>query len=527
MANYPKNSLLVIATLLLALIATSCKKEKTSWDADFTIPIAQTTLSLNNIIADSLIATDANNHVSISYNTDIFNYNIDSIIKIPDTVTSFKYHAYSTSTLSPGQPIALTSEVKSFNFEPARITQVDIKQGFLVYTCLNPLTTPLIITYTIPAAKKNGVAFLIKETIPASDGVTPKSYTSRIDLSDYSIDMRGPNLDNSNRFQTSMYITTDPNGSPTTMTNGQEFTFHTNFENLQLNYIKGYLGNEIQTTGPDTTAFDFFQRISCSSLSLNNIDVTLKISNGIGADIRFIPISLSSKNGSTGQVTPLSGDIIGKSYNITRASETHQATNPVKPTISTLDFSNTNIKSLIENLPNQFIFGSSIQINPLGNISNGNDFIYSNNGLSANLNIKIPLSFKANSMILSDTLVYKTSSNEKINSGTISLLISNSFPVNAKIRLFILDQNNQPTNEITPANQWITAGSEDSNNAPIASNSILKLNLEGETLKRFFTSNKLLLTSEINTAGTNYVNISTKSSIQVKIVGNFNTNIEY
>lgn len=516
-----------IIGILLVVIFAGCKKEKTSWDADYTVPIAQTTLSINQLLADSLLTTDVNNHLNIEYHNQLLDYNIDSVVTIPDTVTSYSIAASSSGTINAGQPIAVNTDVKTFAFQPARITEVDIEKGFLVFTCINPLNVPLKVTYSIPAAKRWGIPFALSETIPASTNGNPYHFSSKIDLSNYCIDMRGPAFDNCNRFQTSLNIITDPNGGTATVNAGQQFVFYTNFEGLGLKYIKGYLGNDIQTSGPDTSLVDFFKKITSGSLALNSIDVSLKIVNGIGADISMIPQILIGNNTRTHQSVSLSGAVIGKSYNITRSTETHLMNNPVIPTVTNINFSGTNILSLIENLPDQFIFKSALQINPMGNISCGNDFIYARNGLTADLNIKIPLTFRANTLTLADTINYDIKNSTQINSGTLAFQISNSFPVSAKIRLYLLNEAHLITDEITLGNQQINAGYENSNHIPIAANSTMNVTMSSEILQRFLTGKQLLLVAALNTTNSNFVNISAGSKIQVKIIGNFNTNIEF
>ncbi len=525
-----KGRLYIITLVLLGLITTfttSCQKEKTTWDADFTLPIAQTSLTINQLIADSLLVTDANNHLTVVYNSQILNYNIDSLVSIPDTVTTYSLTSSSSGTLSPGQPIANSTEVKSFAFEPARITQVDIEHGILAFNCLNPLSTPLKITYSIPAAKRYGVSFLLSETVPGAQGGVPYHFSKNIDLRDYSIDMRGPALNNCNRFQTSLVIITDPDGGNAEVNPGQTFTFYTKFDNLQLKYVKGYLGDDTQLQGPDTTYIDFFKKITTGSISLNSMDVYLKITNGIGADISMMLQQFSGTNTRTNQTTALTGEVIGKSYNITRATETHQNLTPVIPSITNISFANTNIRTFFENLPDLMTLQSKIRINPMGNISCGNDFIYAHNGLTADLSLRIPLTFKANTLTLADTIDYSIGENSTINAGNITLQVNNSFPVSAKIKLYILNTNLQITDEITLPNQQISAGYENSNYAPIGANSSINITLPAATLQRFISSKKLLLIAELNTSSSNFVYINANSKIQLKIIGNFNTNMEY
>lgn len=522
--EFVSNALIIVVCLIL-IFSVGCKKEKTKWDADFAFPIAQTTLSINQLIADSLLATDANNHIIISYDNRILNYGIDSMISIPDTVTTYSIASVSSGTINAGQTLASSVETKSFPFEPARITQVDIENGYLLFTCINPLNVPLKATYSIPAAKRYGQSFYFSETIPAAQGNTPYRYESKIDLRDFSIDLRGPNLNNCNRFLTNLNIVTDPNGGSAQIYPGQQFKFFTKFDGLRIRYVKGYLGDDIQTTGPDTTMVDFFKKITAGTVSLNSMDVNIKVTNGIGADITMIPQLLKGVNKRTSEEVSLAGDIIGRSYNITRSRETHLPSQPVIPSVLQLDFANTNILDLLEALPEMMIFKSTLKLNPMGNISCGNDFIYAQNGLTMDLKMKIPLTFKANTLTLCDTIDYSISKNSGLNSGSITLMMTNSFPVSAKIKLYILNSSSQITDEITNPNQTILAGKE-INNIPVGTNSTIQINLPNAVFNRLVQSKKLLMIAELNTAGSTFASIHSQSKIRVKIVGNFNSNIE-
>ncbi|MBK6410088.1 MAG: hypothetical protein IPF78_10360 [Flavobacteriales bacterium] len=69
-----------------------------------------------------------------------------------------------------------------------------------------------------------------------------------------------------------------------------------------------------------------------------------------------------------------------------------------------LDQGNSNIDLFIENLPSRVDYALDITINPLGDISNGHDFLYHDSKLSADLEIDIPLNLIATDLTLRKTV---------------------------------------------------------------------------------------------------------------------------
>jgi hypothetical protein len=78
---------LVTLLSLLILLISGCKKEsKTEWDSELLAPIARTTLSIENLVKDSLARVNGDDYVTLVYNATIYELNLaDQLIKIPDT----------------------------------------------------------------------------------------------------------------------------------------------------------------------------------------------------------------------------------------------------------------------------------------------------------------------------------------------------------------------------------------------------------------------------------------------------------
>ena len=79
--------------LLPLLFTAGCKKEeRTGWDTELLVPIATSTLSLNNIVKDSALVVNSEGYYTLSYKSSLFSFNLaDQIINIPDTSIGQKF----------------------------------------------------------------------------------------------------------------------------------------------------------------------------------------------------------------------------------------------------------------------------------------------------------------------------------------------------------------------------------------------------------------------------------------------------
>ena len=109
-----------------------------------------------------------------------------------------------------------------------------------------------------------------------------------------------------------------------------------------------------------------------------------------------------------------------------------------------MNSNNSNIKALLENLPDKISYNIDVAINPNGNISNGNDFVFTDKLIDASLDVEIPLSFFATNLTLIDTVdvsLTEQTEHNRVNSGTLTLKVDNGFPLEASIQLYLLNEN--------------------------------------------------------------------------------------
>jgi hypothetical protein len=90
------------------------------------------------------------------------------------------------------------------------------------------------------------------------------------------------------------------------------------------------------------------------------------------------------------------------------------------------------------NLPSSILFQGSLQLNPFGNVSDGNDFLYENQLTEAKLVVDVPLRLAANDLTLRDTLNVDVST-DAVRVSSLTLDIQNAFPMQWKLNLTTLN----------------------------------------------------------------------------------------
>ncbi len=80
--------------LAFAIFASSCRKEqRTTWDTELLVPIATTSLTLQNLAKDSVVKTNADNSLTLAFTQSLYRLSLaEAIIEIPDTSIGQKYN---------------------------------------------------------------------------------------------------------------------------------------------------------------------------------------------------------------------------------------------------------------------------------------------------------------------------------------------------------------------------------------------------------------------------------------------------
>lgn len=523
-----KTNILII--LLFFSLFFSCKKESTSWDTQLLAPLVKTSLDINNLLTGSVVQANADSSLKIVYQNNFYKLAMDTLFKIPDTTVFQPYAIPFQNTFSPGQQVISNSlSETTYNLPGVELRTTIVKSGFVLYTIKSKIKGVTDFVYSIPCAKLNGMPFTINISVPAAVGNTPGVYSKTFDLSGYTIDLTGINSNKVNTIYTSLTASISPLGQPVLVMPTDSLIIDNTFHSIIPDYAKGYFGQNTFNIGPSMTNFALFKSIVGGTINLQDVNFNLSINNPIGLDARVFINNLSSINTRTGTTIALSNSLVGSPININRASESGGNVFPTTANYP-LTTANSNIKQMIENLPDKFGYSMQIISNPLGNISNSNDFIYADKLMTASMNMEIPLSLVANNLTLADTLALNISYNgtQSIKSGTITLFVDNGFPFEASLQFYLL-------NNINATVDSLFANANTFDEAPINSNyraigqklTKIVIPLSVNKMNLLYNTKKLKLQVKFNTsAQPNYIKIYSDYKMDVKLVGDINYTVQ-
>ncbi len=512
----------VILLLILVSFASCRKKIDPSWEIGVYGPIFNTTMDFTNIVADSNLLYSPDNLVSLYYQFNLTDFTFDSLADFPDTISHNYLPSLVGAIIHPGQTFFNFTEDTKLAINNAEISKVDFYAGSIVLEVYSTLTQNIFITYKIPYAVKNGVPLEITEMVPAATLGNSVHFSKPLDISGYSLDMRGPTHLGCNTLTNTTIAVLDPDGNQITLTDLDQFTFNVRFKSVKFNYAKGYFGSTSNVLGPDTTSMDVFNMFTGGNFGLESVKLSMDVQNGFGMDARVIFDQVSTLNSHTGHEIIFNDPIIGQTLNISRATETNNPLSPVAPSVYSYQLSNSNVVSMLEDMPDKITYKLHINTNPLGNISSGNDFIYHGNYLKTLLNMEIPLSLIANDLTLSDSVSWDLGEyNDNPSSGKLKLIADNGFPFSANFQIYLVDANNHIADSLL-TNSLIEAPALDADLKVISpKRTEFEILLPADRYQSFFLYKKAFLVAKFNTIGLGYVKIYRDYNLKLKLTGDF------
>lgn len=523
-----KNS--VLFGLLLLLVVGCKKKEPTNWDVDVIAPVVKTTLTIEDLIPDSVLNTNPDNSLEIVYQENLTSFNIDSIIKIPDTSISAFYTLpfVNPVDITPGFSIVNDPVTNQFSYGDTKLKTVKVKSGKISYTLKSSIAERTIYTYKILSAKDaSGNVFEKTISVPAGSRNNPTVKSGQFDLDGYTFTLYDASTNTFNQIKTEAKVVTDPNGSTVQVSNLDTVHISNTMSDIIPEYATGYFGQISNKIGPKVIDFKLFDKITDGTLDVDQVNVDLEFKNYVGVDNRLITRNITSINNRTGNAINLNHPIVNSTINITRAQDNFTI---VTPTIKTynLNTSNSNIDLFFENLPDQFAYEFDVETNPYGNISNGNDFLYTDKTLEANLNVTVPLNLIANNLTLVDTINLGLDSIENpVNEGQLTIYAENWFPFNADLQLYMLNKQGTAIIDSVMVDNTILSSQVDANYTTVAStSSVLTAVFTPAQVQKLNENSKLLLKVAFTTASTSqHVKLYSNYKLDLKLTSAFNYNI--
>ncbi len=514
--------------IICGVFLFSCRREEPStWNIGAAGPVALGRLGLNDMVADSLLSADENGlwHLVISEN--LTDFDLDSIVAIPDTTikqTLVVPLVGGPFSIPPNSSIISLEEENQLNVSQASLKEVHTKGGTLEYTVKNYIDGFLTCTYELPGVTKNGeVATLIAHTQPGTASDPHISFGS-LDLTGYELDMTGENGTGTNTLFSSIIVRTSVDAPSNAQVFGQDsVAIELTIVDPEVSYARGYFGqhdyelDQVVDFGED---FDLPQ----GALNLNEVNVSFEVENFVGADAQIEFHNLIASNSTSAMITSLHSPDLFSVINVTRATEVNGTVVPTYHEIS-ISEDNSNIDEFLETLPDEVSIDASISINPLGNISDNNDFIYTDETLNAWLNMDIPLCIGMQGLSLHREIELTGESNDIVANGVLYLRMANAFPFQAEVSLVLRNDESEEISVLLDE-AILLPGIQNGVDGIIHQNSLFTITLSQDVIDQLVGPNKIFLDVQFDTpSDTEFVKLTTSNYIDFVLTTEASTQV--
>lgn len=491
-----------LAIGLSLFLAASCKKkEKTSWDTNWQLPLVEDTLTLEQIEDQSIITVNGGVY-ELSIDRDLFSLKLSDMVKVPDTTVKHNYAINvggSGITVNPGVSFVNNIQEHDFNIEPAQLKAMWVKSGGIHVKVSSPIETATIFKVELPGVVKDGQIYSQEFSVPAGSNTNLSSTTDYVDLTGYQIDLTGQYGTSYNKLQSKLTVKSDPSGSVVTVNNQDSLRFEFTMDNLKLDYARGYFGTQV-FSDTVTKHIDALAKIVDGTVDLDAADLNFTIDNGFKVSARAKLISLKNTN-SQGNMVSLAHSSIGSWININPAYGSY---NTYTSSVTNLQFngSNSNIEQFLENLGADNEIAYQIQVNPWGNVSGGWDEVYDSRPMNVHLTGNLPLNIGANNLTVVDTFSFSLNQDYNathVESGELIVDVDNAFPMQADLILYFLDANGNVLTQFTSDNTIASSLYGQIVNGIQQKNSIVKFTCSAAQVEQLNSAKKVCVKAILNT----------------------------
>lgn len=456
---------------------------------------------------------------------------IDTTDALDLSITVRDLKLRSARAIFPAQNLVNTQNITTYNMGGPEFTYMEIASGELLVTAFNTIEDSLYLDYSIPTATDpNGQIIDIRTVVnPAPPGGSENVQLS-YDLSNFSIDLKSLRGDRVNTFDNIFRVSIDSSGNLIYISLDDSVSVFYGLVNIVPSYVRGYMGQEQLSIGPEVAQVSFFDQFTSGSLSFESLMVNFRITNPFGVDGSATVNSITARNSKTGESLPITAPFIGQQIEIERAYE-----NPRRWGVTKLPLTqqNSNIEEVLAIFPDEFVYALDLEINPNGNFYNYQDFARFEDKLVASLDMELPLSLQADNLRLEKTSPFNLGENatvDNISSGTLHLNVDNQMPLSARVQAYFLDAQGGLLDSLSATPITIAAGSYTTDCQMKESvNTRMEVTVEETKMLRILQAEEVRFAVTFNDAATPqcgpYVRLGYADRIKLNLSGRFNYDV--
>ena len=430
-----------VCLVVTVSLLSSCKKdEPTTWESNWVAPLAHGRLTLSDLTADNGYTDNAGIY-HLYFEKIISGFGTSDLTQIPDTNISQKFVVPITGGpfQIPGNTAIITQNQNySVETNGTGLRMVKVKSGQMIVhvkSYVNAYLHPSFTLYNVSEVYGNNTDVDFALTPGSASAPTEGYYT--IDMSNKYVVLSGTSGFDYNKLSTHLEIKTEQNttADQNTIYGQDSVRFELLMSDIVIDYAKGYFGNDTYSFN-ETFNLAESANMPTGLLELDQASFGFHVTHKMGFDGKLKIDNVMGLNTYMNTGVQLTGGNLYNPFFITRSID-----NGGTPSVSNYDINlnegNSNITSFMGSLPYSVLFTGSLQLNPFGNVSDGNDFFYSDQLTEAKLVVDVPLRLAASDLTLRDTLNVEVTT-DAVRVSSLTLDIQNAFPMEWKLNLTTL-----------------------------------------------------------------------------------------
>jgi hypothetical protein len=167
-----------------------------------------------------------------------------------------------------------------------------------------------------------------------------------------------------------------------------------------------------------------------------------------------------------------------------------------------LNSSNSNLKEVLELLPDEFEYSIDAELNPLGNVSSGNDFIFNTSNAKASFALTMPFKFAANALFFTDTIKttgFEGTDQSPVTNASLFLAVDNGFPFDLKCSFDLLDENRIKIDTLLPSEIALAGIVDESLRVQQRTETIMETRITPKRLENLERTRYIVVKAKLNT----------------------------
>lgn len=522
-----QKQLWILASLFLFF--GSCKKEQTEWNTNWNTPLVHGRLTINDLVPTENVTENANQYASLIFNDTLFTFDLDTLIKLPDTLMTEKSAiSVSSLTLSPGSTISSNDIDQNYDLGDIQLKRLIVKEGTAHLTLKSPYPGKTKMELSLPEVyDANGNAFSRTYYLDAGTNDNPTTVTESIDLTDFDFNLTGASGNLYNYFYVDLNVSSNEETNSFTIDNQDSLVFSFELTGLSPKYAKGYFG-EYEVSDVAGFSIPEMKLIQANLIDLDSIDLNFSIENSFKLLAQAQLNQLSSYNSTNQSTLDLNFSQLNQMINI------NGATGGLYDYVASiynmaLNSTNSNVLDVIETLPDSLFLDYYIHVNPYGNTTAGDDEYFPDSKLLVKAQGEFPLKFTLDQLSFKDTIDVNVNQNEsaRVDEGQITITYSNRFPLSLSAKMEFLNSNNEVIETLESAENVESGVYSTSTLTTQATEGELYFNLSSTAIQHVEEAERAVIHLSFSTYNGSQVTIQLDDYLDFNLFSDFGLNVKF